>query len=67
MPFCEYKRCRRVAYKPLGKIAVGEITGIKDGFGNSWAQTVYVCDKHFKKIVGGILGYKPESQSRRRS
>lgn len=56
MPFCEYKRCRKVSDKSLGKLPVGEITGSTDGAGEPWTQTVFLCNKHFKKIMG-LLGY----------
>lgn len=40
-PTCNYRGCRKVAEAELGKINIGE----KDGFGNDWPETVYVCKK----------------------
>jgi len=57
MPTCEYKRCRRVAEKKFEKVAIGEITGDKDGFGKYWTQPVWVCNRHWLKILAK-LGYK---------
>ena len=46
MPRCAYKGCRKIAEVKLGTINTGE----KDGFGNDWPKTVYVCKKCRKKI-----------------
>lgn len=59
MPYCAYKRCKRVADTSLGQIAVGKVTGSKDGFGKPWTETVYVCNKHLHKIIKS-LGYKAD-------
>lgn len=56
MPYCAYKRCKRVADTSLGFIAVGKVTG--DTIGDRpYAETVYVCDKHLHKIIKS-LGFK---------
>ena len=47
MPTCHYKGCRKVAEVKLGEISTGE----KDGYGNDWPETVYVCKKCRKKIL----------------
>lgn len=41
MPTCSYRGCRKVAEVRLGEINTGE----KDGYGNDWPATVYVCKK----------------------
>ena len=45
MPTCNYRGCRKVAEVKLGEISTGE----KDGHGNDWPTTVYVCKKCQKK------------------
>jgi hypothetical protein len=58
MPFCNYKgifgRCNRVATKSIGKIGILA----KDGHGNPFEQTHYLCDKHHHKLLKtlGLLG-----------
>ena len=46
MPTCSYKGCSKVATTRLGEVN----TGRKDGFGEEWPETVYVCPKHHKKV-----------------
>lgn len=46
MPTCHYRGCHKVAEVKLGEISTGE----KDGYGNDWPTTVYVCKKCRKKI-----------------
>lgn len=62
MPFCSYRRCRRVSDTSLGKLEVGKVTGSKDGFNKPWTETVYVCNKHLRKVLGR-LGYKEQSNA----
>ena len=57
MPTCNYRGCRKVAEVELGKINTGE----KDGFGNDWPTTVYVCKKCRKKICKK-LGLRVEEE-----
>lgn len=59
MPYCSYRRCRRVADTSLGKLEVGKVTGSKDGFDRSWTEVVYVCNKHLRKVLA-LLGYKEQ-------
>ena len=48
MPYCEYRKCRKVATEKLGSKIV--IPGELDGFGKVWEEVVYLCPKHIKKI-----------------
>lgn len=47
MPYCQYGRCKHVSDKKLGSV----ITGAADGYGNEWPEVVYVCEKHYKKVL----------------
>ena len=47
MPTCPIKRCKNVAEKNLGKIN----TPNKDMPSGVWDETVYLCDKHYIKIL----------------
>ena len=48
MPYCEHRRCKRVAEIRLGdRIATGGDYDSK----NRWEQVVWLCPKHYKKIM----------------
>lgn len=51
MPCCQYKKCKRVATTKLGVI-------------KEYCHP-YLCDKHFKKILGLLnIEYKPDGDYR---
>ena len=61
MPTCHYRGCRKVAEVKLGEISTGE----KDGYGNDWSESVYVCKKCRKKICKKLgLHMKEENDAR---
>lgn len=52
MPNCSYKRCNKVANKKLGVIDTDEkYLANRD---DTWTETVYVCEKHYKKILNKL-------------
>lgn len=55
MPYCSVKRCKRVADRKLGTIDTGE-KYLKNS-DRTWEEVVYVCDKHYKKMLVK-LGFK---------
>lgn len=48
MPYCEYKRCKRVAALRLGD-RIG--TGGDYYSEHRWEQVVYLCTKHYVKVM----------------
>jgi len=56
MPYCSVKRCRKVADKKLGVIDTGE--KYLENREDTWTETVYVCEKHYIKLLKK-LGFTP--------
>ena len=60
MPYCQHKRCKRVADKYLGTMSVPDSaakTGVNP-FGIH-DNTLYVCNKHYAKMLK-LMGFKKE-------
>lgn len=47
MPECYHKGCKKVAEVHFGNIDTGE----KDAYGKAWTVTVFLCKKHYKKML----------------
>lgn len=59
MPYCAVKRCKKVADRKLGVIDTG-----KKYLANSdrtWEETVYVCNKHYMKLLNK-LGFENKEE-----
>ena len=61
MPYCQVKRCKRVADRKLGEIDTGK-TYLKNS-DRTWTEVVYVCNKHYAKLLKK-LGYEPPKEQK---
>jgi len=53
MPYCRYRRCKRVATREIGTINYPS----DDMPSGIWDEVTYVCDKHYVKLLK-LLGVK---------
>lgn len=60
MPDCSVKRCKRVSDKKLGVIDTGK--KYLDNSDRTWEETVYVCEKHYIKLLKK-LGFSDPTRS----